>query len=89
MIVKKKNVQFSSKSEEGNSSLVVSRSDKEDEGEKLDAEQELYNLMRGRTSLMTAATSDDSNNESEESDKEEEEQGHKSSEEKIRNGIVV
>ena len=48
----------------------------------MDAEQELYNLMRGRTSLMIAATSEDSDDESEESDKEEVNQGHESSKEK-------
>jgi hypothetical protein len=82
MIVKKKTVQFSNKGEEGNTSLVVCRSDKEDDGEDSDAENELYNLMRGRTSLMIAATSEDSDDESEESDQEEVDQGHESSKEK-------
>ena len=82
MIVKKKTAQFSKKGEEGNTSLVVCRRDKEDDGEDSDAENELYNLMRGSTSLMIAATSEDSDDESEESDKEEVDQGHESSKEK-------
>ncbi len=45
----------------------------EDEDD-LDVEGELYNLMRGNTSLMIAATSDDSDDESEGNDAEEEQQ---------------
>ena len=49
--------------------------------EKLDAEEELYNLMRGSTSLMIAAASDDSDEESDESGEEDDDGKSDSSEE--------
>ncbi len=59
MIVKKKNVKFEEDNNPKGSSLMVSRSDEEDKDyEGSDSEEELYNLMRGHTSLMITEESD-------------------------------
>ena len=65
MIVKKKEVNFDDKKRKESSMMV---SQKDDEGSKLsyeesDVEEELYNLMRGHTSLMITEDSSDSDEE--------------------------
>ena len=66
MIVKKKSVHYVDEKDKKESSMIVSEEDV--------AEDKLYNLMRGHTSLMIAADSDDSDDESEGSDNKVDEQ---------------
>ena len=78
MIVKKKSVHYCDEKDKRESSMIASHND---EAESLhsdddeDAEDKLYNLLRGHTSLMIAEDSDsseDDEEEGEESEKEEE-----------------
>ncbi len=63
MIVEKKSVQFVDEKEQKGSSMMVSQKV---------AEDKLYNLMRGHTSLMIAADSDSSEDEGEEGSEDDE-----------------
>jgi hypothetical protein len=78
MIVKKKSVHYANEKEKRESSMIVSQNEEAETQhsyERDDAEDKLYNLLRGHTSLMIAEDSDsseDDEEEGEESEKEEE-----------------
>ncbi len=81
LIVKEKSVHYVDEKDKKESSMIVSEED--------GAEDKLYNLMRGHTSLMIAADSDDSDDESEDSDNKVDEQDEASSkEEKTRETCI-
>ena len=64
-MVQKKSVRISDKKEEGSSSMMIKEDGGSSEDEGSNAETELYNLMRGHTSLMMVGESSDSDSEQE------------------------
>ena len=60
LVVQKKNVKFSDKLVEGSSSMLIGRREGEEKEDESDVEEELYNLMRGNTSMMITANAGDS-----------------------------